>query len=100
MYVISNITEIVNNRKKVLRVLMMAKSAIRHNMKHDLAKITQKTCIIWGENDKVTPPEVGIEFNEEIPNSELFWIDKCGHAPMIEEPEKLKKLVVDKLNNC
>ena len=52
-----------------LRVLMMAKSAIRHNMKEDLPNIRQKTCIIWGENDKVTPPEVGREFHQEIPNS-------------------------------
>ncbi len=80
---VDEVFEIVNNREKVLRVLMMAKSAIRHNMKDELPNITQKTCIIWGKNDKVTPPEVGQEFHQEIPNSDLFWIDKCGHAPMI-----------------
>ena len=90
--------EAVNNREKAIRIVMMAKSAIRHNMKEDLPNITQKTCIIWGENDKVTPPEVGIEFNEEIPNSELFWIDKCGHAPMIEQPKKFNKILIDWLN--
>ena len=95
---IDEVFEIVNSREKVLRVLMMAKSAIRHNMKEDLPNITQKTCIIWGKNDKVTPPEVGIEFNEEIPNSELFWIDQCGHAPMIEKPKKFNKILIDWLN--
>ena len=79
----------------MLRVLMMAKSAIRHNMKDDLPNITQKTCIIWGENDKVTPPEVGREFHQEIPNSDLFWIDKCGHAPMIEQPKKFNRILLD-----
>jgi len=92
---VDEIFEIVNSREKVLRVLMMAKSAMRHNMKEDLPKIKQKTCIIWGENDKVTPPEVGIEFHNDIANSELFWIKKCGHAPMIEEPEKFNNLLID-----
>ena len=92
---VDEVFEIVNNREKVLRVLMMAKSAIRHNMKDDLPNITQKTCIIWGENDKVTPPEVGREFHQKIPNSDLFWIDKCGHAPMIEQPKKFNRILID-----
>tara|TARA_B100001142_G_scaffold330316_1_gene398038 strand:+ start:8169 stop:8906 length:738 start_codon:yes stop_codon:yes gene_type:complete len=92
---VDEVFEIVNNREKVLRVLMMAKSAIRHNMKDELPNITQKTCIIWGENDKVTPPEVGQEFHHEIPNSDLFWIDKCGHAPMIEQPKKFNRILID-----
>ncbi len=92
---VDEVFEIVNNREKVLRVLMMAKSAIRHNMKDELPNITQKTCIIWGKNDKVTPPEVGREFHQEIPNSDLFWIDKCGHAPMIEQPNKFNRILID-----
>ena len=89
------IFEIVNKREKVIRVLMMAKSAIRHNMKEDLPKIKQNTCIIWGKNDKVTPPEVGQEFHDQIPNSELFWIDNCGHAPMIEKPIQFNQILID-----
>ena len=92
---VDEVFEIVNSREKVLRVLMMAKSAIRHNMKNDLPKINQKTCIIWGENDKVTPPKVGKEFHEKIPNSDIFWIPKCGHAPMIEQPEKFNQILTD-----
>ncbi len=95
---VDEVFEIVNNKEKLIRVLMMAKSAIRHNMKEDLPKIKQKTCIIWGKNDIVTPPKVGMEFHEEIPNSELFWIDKCGHAPMIEKPDEFNKILVEWLN--
>jgi len=92
---IDEVFEIVNNREKVIRVLMMAKSAMRHNMKEELPNIKQKTCIIWGKNDKITPPEVGVEFHNDIPNSELFWIDKCGHAPMIEKPDQFNKILSD-----
>lgn len=97
---VDEVFDIVNSREKVLRVLMMAKSAIRHNMKEDLPKITQKTCIIWGENDKITPPDVGKEFHSEIPNSDLFWIKKCGHAPMIEQPIKFNKILVNWLKDA
>lgn len=92
---VDEIFEIVNSREKVIRVLMMAKSAIRHNMKEDLPKIKQKTCIIWGKNDQVTPPEVGQEFHKQIPKSDLFWIDQCGHAPMIEKPNEFNRTLIN-----
>ncbi len=96
---VDEVFEIVNNREKVLRVLMMAKSAMRHNMKEELPNILQKTCIIWGKNDKITPPKVGLEFHNDIPNSDLFWIDNCGHAPMIEQPQEFNKILAKWLKN-
>lgn len=77
----------------------MAKSAIRHNMSSDLPKIINETAIIWGKNDSVTPPDIGLEFNNLMPNSELFWIDKCGHAPMMEHPYKFNKILIDWLKS-
>ncbi|AMR33915.1 alpha/beta hydrolase [Mucilaginibacter sp. PAMC 26640] len=90
----------INDRTKVLRILAMAKSAIRHNMKADLRKITMPVALIWGRDDKITPPEVAVEFNQLLPNSYLYWIDKCGHAPMMEHPQEFNKyltLFLDKL---
>jgi pimeloyl-ACP methyl ester carboxylesterase len=60
-------------------------------MRKDLHKIRMPVSLIWGKNDKVTPPEVAIEFHECLPNSELVWIDKCGHAPMMEQPEEFNR---------
>ncbi|MDG1014065.1 MAG: alpha/beta hydrolase, partial [Flavobacteriaceae bacterium] len=88
----------VNNRSKLIKTLAIAKSAIRHNMATDLPNINIPTCIVWGENDIVTPPDVGREFNKLLPDSDLFWIDKCGHAPMMEHPETFNKIVFDWLN--
>ncbi len=76
----------VNDRSRVIRILALAKSAIRHNMSKELAKITIPVSLIWGKQDKITPPEVAVEFHELLPNSELNWVDKCGHAPMMEQP--------------
>ncbi len=87
--------EAVNNREKVIRILAIAKSAIRHNMAKQLEKYPMPVCLIWGKNDTITPPEVAEEFHEKIPNSYLYWIDKCGHAPMMEHPETFNNLLAD-----
>jgi pimeloyl-ACP methyl ester carboxylesterase len=53
-----------------------------------LHAIKAPTLLIWGKNDQVTPAFVGEEFKERIKNSRLVLLDKCGHAPMMEHPEK------------
>jgi pimeloyl-ACP methyl ester carboxylesterase len=90
---VNDVYKLINDRHSVVRLLAMAKSAIRHNMKKDLHKINVPVCLIWGKNDKITPPEVAIEFHEFLPDSELHWIDKCGHAPMMERPEEFNTLL-------
>ena len=90
---VDEIFEAVNSREKVIRILAIAKSAIRHNMAKELPNIKQNTCLLWGENDTVTPPEVAEEFHKLLPHSELFWFNKCGHAPMMEHP-------IDFANTC
>jgi pimeloyl-ACP methyl ester carboxylesterase len=97
---VQEIFETINDRHKVLRILAMAKSAIRHNMKNDLRKITMPVLLVWGRDDKITPPDVALEFNELLPNAELQWVDKCGHAPMMERPHEFNahlKRFLDKI---
>jgi pimeloyl-ACP methyl ester carboxylesterase len=89
----------VNDRIKLIKTLTIAKSAIRHNMAKDLPKMHVQTCIIWGKNDKVTPPDVADEFHRLLPNSTLYWIDKCGHAAMMEQPEEFNAHLEDWLTH-
>jgi pimeloyl-ACP methyl ester carboxylesterase len=90
---IDDVYEVINNRNSLIRTLAIAKSAIRHNMAKDLPKMNQPTCLIWGKYDKVTPPEVAVDFDKFLPDSDLFWIDKCGHAAMMERPEEFNDLL-------
>lgn len=91
--IVDEVYETVNDRNKLIKTLSIAKSAIRHNMAKDLPKMTTPTCIIWGKNDTVTPPEVAKEFNDLLPDSDLYWIDKCGHAAMMEHPEEFNQIL-------
>lgn len=90
---VDDVYESVNNRHKIIRLLAMAKSAIRHNMAKDLHKIKMPVALIWGKNDKITPPEVAVEFSQLLPNVELTWVDECGHAPMMEQPVEFNRLL-------
>lgn len=91
--IVDEVFATVNDRMKLVKTLAIAKSAIRHNMSKDLPHMHTPTCIIWGENDTVTPPNVAKEFHELLPDSDLYWIEKCGHAPMMEHPEDFNRIL-------
>lgn len=90
---VDEVYEIVNSRIKVIKIIALAKSAIRNNLGEELNQIKQPTLLVWGNNDTITPPFVAREFNKLIPNSELFFIDKCGHAPMMEVPDEFNRIL-------
>ena len=90
---VDEVYETVNNRLKAIKIIALAKSAIRNNLGEELNQIKQPTLLIWGNNDAITPPFVGREFQRLIPNSELHFIDKCGHAPMMEVPEEFNRIL-------
>ncbi len=90
---VNEVFEITNNRMKVIKIISLAKSAIRNNLGEELNQIKKPTCLIWGKNDTITPPFVGEEFHKLIPNSELHFIDKCGHAPMMEVPDEFNAIL-------
>jgi 2-hydroxy-6-oxonona-2,4-dienedioate hydrolase len=90
---VDEVYSITNNRLKVIKIIALAKSAIRNNLGEELNQIKQPTLLIWGNNDTITPPFVAREFNRLIPNSELYFVDKCGHAPMMEVPDEFNAIL-------
>lgn len=95
---VDEVFEAVNNRAKAIRIIAVAKSAMKHNLADELPKIVAPTLLVWGKNDKITAPEVAEEFHRLIKNSELKFIDKCGHAPMMERPAEFNKMLEEFLN--
>jgi len=99
---VDEVFEITNSRMKVIKIISLAKSAIRNNLGEELAQIQQPTLLIWGNNDIITPPFVAHEFNKLIKNSELHFVDHCGHAPMMEVPTAFNEILekfLQKLTN-
>lgn len=85
---VEEVLDITSDNMKCLKMVKTAKSAIRHNVGDELYKIKIPTLLVWGNQDTITPPFVAKEFNEKIANSKLVFLDKCGHAPMLELPDQ------------
>jgi pimeloyl-ACP methyl ester carboxylesterase len=96
---VDEVFEIVNDRMKGIRVIKTAKSAIRHNVENRLAELTMPCLLVWGKQDTITPAFVGEKFHELIANSQLEMLDNCGHAPMLELPEKFNMVLDDFLSH-
>lgn len=90
---VDEVYSIVNNRLKAIKIIALAKSAIRNNLGEGLSDIKLPTLLVWGSNDNITPPFVAKEFNKLIPNSELYFVDNCGHAPMMEVPDEFNDIL-------
>jgi len=58
-------------------------------IEQDLGKIKAPTLIIWGAEDALIPLEAGRKMNSVIKNSKLVTIEKCGHVPEEEMPERV-----------
>lgn len=90
---IDEVFEVTSSIAKCMSIVGIAKSAQRHNLSKELHRIQVPTLLVWGLNDTITPPYVGHEFERLIKNSELHFIDKCCHAPMMEHPEKFNNIL-------
>jgi pimeloyl-ACP methyl ester carboxylesterase len=55
----------------------------------DLNKINSPTLIIWGADDALIPIAAGRKMNSLIKGSKLVTIERCGHVPQEELPERV-----------
>ena len=53
-----------------------------------LRTIKTPTLIVWGENDKLIPIENAQKFHADLPNDTLVVLEKTGHVPMEENPDR------------
>ena len=87
------------DRDYVRFVLRIARATRDRTVKEELAKLKLPTLIIWGQNDAVTPPSVAKTFQSRITDAELKFIDNCGHAPNLEQPEEFGRVLQEFLSH-
>jgi 2-hydroxy-6-oxonona-2,4-dienedioate hydrolase len=85
----------VQSPAKTLSLISLARAAQKNNVTDLLAGLTHPTLLIWGLQDTITPPEVALEFHDLLPNSEVVFLDHCGHVPMMEQPKLFNQYVRD-----
>ncbi|RZL48740.1 MAG: alpha/beta hydrolase [Pedobacter sp.] len=92
---IDHVFGIVQHKLKVLSIIGLARDAQRQNLAAYLPLIKIPVLLIWGLQDKVTPPAVGEEFKQLLADATLHYLDECGHAPMMEQPELFNGFVAE-----
>jgi pimeloyl-ACP methyl ester carboxylesterase len=55
--------------------------------------IKTPTLLVWGANDKLSPPVNADKLNAAIAGSRKVLIDKAGHYPFIEHPDQFNQAV-------
>ena len=91
---VEEMLELINDRPRVARLIKMARSTKEETVAARLDEIEAPTLLIWGRNDLITPPDVAGEFLDRIPDSELHFVEECGHAPMMERPEAFNAIML------
>jgi pimeloyl-ACP methyl ester carboxylesterase len=61
----------------------------------DLHQIGVPTLLIWGRDDRITPPDVAHVLHRGIADARLEFISSCGHAPMMERPGVFNRLALE-----
>jgi pimeloyl-ACP methyl ester carboxylesterase len=62
--------------------------------KGKLSQIHHPTLLLWGEEDQVFSPSVGKSLHQEIVGSKFQLIEKSGHIPMWETPDKVNHAIL------
>lgn len=91
---VDEMLEIVNDRPRAVRLIKMARSAEEETVTDRLSGLDVPTLLVWGQNDVITPPDVAEEFRDRLADAELHFINRCGHAPMIEHPDQFNEIML------
>lgn len=73
------------NRKAFVDRLNMKKTITSFDK---IKSIQQPTLILWGSKDLLIPVENAYKFQKDLPNNKLVILNKVGHTPMEESPNK------------
>jgi 2-hydroxy-6-oxonona-2,4-dienedioate hydrolase len=90
---VESVRRMVTTRRLAQRLLQVARAAKRDNVEGRLHEIQAATIIVWGEDDRITPPPMAERFHALITSSELVFLPRCGHAPMLEQPDAFNAVI-------
>ena len=67
---------------------------------HFLPRVPNPTLIVWGREDQIVPVICGEQYRRLLPNATLRVLERCGHLPLIEQPDVFANLVLDFLGRA
>ncbi len=92
---VENVLKVVWDRPSAIRLIKIARSAKTDTVRDRLGSIRVPSLLIWGRQDRLTPPTVAMDFQKRMHNARVAFIDRCGHAPMMEQPDEFSSLLLE-----
>jgi pimeloyl-ACP methyl ester carboxylesterase len=83
------------NRRWRSGLLRTIRGTMEHCVRPLLAQVSQPTLLISGREDRIVNPTHAAEAAGDLPNGHFVLIPHCGHAPQMEKPRLVNRLVVD-----
>jgi len=88
--------QLASNRPSVL--LGDYQACDRFDVMERVKDIRVPTCVICGEDDRMTPPKYSEYLAEHLPNAQLKLIPEAGHMVMLEQAEAVAGVLEDFLS--
>jgi pimeloyl-ACP methyl ester carboxylesterase len=60
-----------------------------------LGNVAAPTLVVWGDSDGIVDPDYGKAYAAAIPGAQFLLLDKTGHLPQLESPDRLLPAVWD-----
>ena len=58
-------------------------------------RVKAPVLLVWGEHDRIVPLAYAQEFSSRLKHAEKVVLPRCGHLPMLEQPEEFASKVVE-----
>lgn len=92
---LDEVVAMLADRRQRLFLVRLAKASSRFDLRAQLPGLDLPVLLVWGRQDRITPPAVGAEFQALLPRATLTIVDRCGHAPPLEQPEAFSQALLD-----
>lgn len=93
-HLVNSIYQTMNTASNCLHVKYFAQSSQETDVTHFLRSLKLPVLLVWGLQDKITTPEVALQFHDLLPNGTVRFVEACGHLPMVERPDEYVKHIL------
>ena len=69
-------------------------STVDEGLQNLLKGVKARTLIIWGKDDAILPADDAYKFRDCIADSKVVFIERCGHAPVLERNELFNRALL------
>jgi pimeloyl-ACP methyl ester carboxylesterase len=67
----------------------------RYSLIHRLPKSQIPMTVIWGENDRFAPVQLGHELERHLPGVKFHYLKEAGHTCQQDQPERIVEIATD-----